>query len=64
VARLDREIAKLEKEIAPSRKKLTNEGFLDKAPAEVVDKEKAKVAETDSKVERLQASRQRMQSFL
>ncbi|MFH1036251.1 MAG: valine--tRNA ligase [Pseudomonadota bacterium] len=64
VARLDKEIAKLEKEIAPSRKKLTNEGFLEKAPIEVVDKEKAKVAEIDSKVERLQASRQRMQSFL
>ena len=64
VARLDKEIAKLDKEIAPSRKKLGNEGFLAKAPAEVVEKEKAKVAEIDSKVERLAASRQRMQSFL
>ncbi len=39
---LKEENAKLEKEIAPSRKKLTNEGFLAKAPAEGVDKEKAK----------------------
>ncbi|CAO0823033.1 Valine--tRNA ligase [Desulfarculales bacterium] len=64
VARLDKEIAKLEKEITPSRKKLTNEGFLQKAPQEVVDKEKAKVAEISSKMERLQASRQRMQGFI
>ncbi|MBI4800787.1 MAG: valine--tRNA ligase, partial [Desulfarculus sp.] len=64
VARLDKEIAKLEKEITPSRNKLANEGFLAKAPAEVVEKEKAKVAEIASKMERLAASRQRMRAFM
>ncbi len=63
-ARLAKEIAKLEKEIAPSRKKLTNEGFLAKAPAEVVDKEKAKVGEADSKIGRLQDSLAKVKSFL
>ncbi len=63
-ARLDKEIAKLVKEAEPSRKKLTNEGFLQKAPAEVVEKEKAKVEEADSKLERLRASLERMRSFL
>ncbi|MBI5522840.1 MAG: valine--tRNA ligase [Desulfarculus sp.] len=64
VARLDKEIAKLQKEITPSRNKLANQGFLAKAPSEVVEKEKAKVAEIASKMERLAASRQRMQEFL
>jgi valyl-tRNA synthetase len=63
-ARLDKEIAKLVKEAEPSRKKLMNEGFLAKAPAEVVEKEKAKVEEADSKLERLRASLERMRSFL
>ncbi len=63
-ARLEKEIAKLVKEAEPSRKKLANEGFLAKAPAEVVEKEKAKVEEADSKLERLRASLERMKSFL
>ena len=41
-ARLEKELAKLEKDITPSRKKLTNQGFLAKAPEAVVAKEKAK----------------------
>ena len=64
VARLDKEIAKLAKEAEPSRKKLLNEGFLAKAPAEVVEKERAKVEAADSKSERLRASLERMKSFL
>ncbi|MFH1058003.1 MAG: valine--tRNA ligase [Pseudomonadota bacterium] len=64
VARLEKEIAKLVKEAEPSRKKLYNEGFLQKAPAEVVEKEKAKVAEADNKLERLRENLARMQSFL
>jgi valyl-tRNA synthetase len=63
-ARLAKEIAKLDKESASSRKKLVNEGFLAKAPADVVEKEKAKVDEADSKIARLRESLERIKSFL
>jgi len=62
-ARLEKELAKLDKEITPSRKKLTNQGFLAKAPEEVVAKEKAKVAEAEDKITRLKESLARVQSF-
>ena len=39
-ARLEKEIAKLETEIAKFDKKLANQGFLAKAPAEVVDEQR------------------------
>lgn len=43
-ARLNKELASLEKEIARIQGKLGNAGFLAKAPADVVEKEKAKQA--------------------
>ncbi|TYP57669.1 valine--tRNA ligase [Thermosediminibacter litoriperuensis] len=42
IARLQKEKASLEKEISTVRKKLTNHGFLSKAPREVVEKERQK----------------------
>ncbi|RJX31889.1 MAG: valine--tRNA ligase [Desulfarculus sp.] len=62
-ARLDKELAKLEREIAPSVQKLANQGFLAKAPAEVVEKERAKVAEAQDKMARLRQNLARIQSF-
>ena len=62
--RLGKEIAKIEKELTPCRRKLQNQDFLDKAPAEVVDKEKAKEAEGQSRIERLQENLARVRSFL
>lgn len=44
-ARLSREIAKLTKEIERTESKLQNPNFVDKAPAEVVTKEKEKMSE-------------------
>lgn len=55
--RLDKEISNLHKEIARVSKKLSNESFMAKAPADVVEKEKAK--ETEFK-EKLAALVQRM----
>ena len=63
-ARLAKGVLKLEKELAQSRKKLGNQGFLAKAPAEVVAKEKAKVAEAESKLARLTENLERVRSFL
>ncbi len=49
VARQEKELAAVEKELARVRGKLTNPGFLSKAPADVVDKEKAKEEDLSGK---------------
>ena len=48
LARLDKAIEKLEKDAAKTRGKLGNENFVGKAPAAVIDKEKAKLREAES----------------
>lgn len=48
-ARLKKELASLEKDLARVKGKLGNAGFLSKAPAEVVEKEKAKEDELSGK---------------
>jgi valyl-tRNA synthetase len=62
-ARLNKELAKLDKETAPSKKKLANQGFLSKAPAEVVEKERAKLAEAEDKIARLKENLARIENF-
>ncbi len=54
-ARIEKERAGLEKEITKTAGKLKNEGFLSKAPAAVVEKEKAKLAEYEEKLAALDA---------
>jgi valyl-tRNA synthetase len=54
-ARLEKEIAKLAKENEGLTKKLANEQFLGKAPADVVDKVRQRQAALLEKLERLQA---------
>ncbi|TVM34204.1 valine--tRNA ligase [Oceanidesulfovibrio marinus] len=53
LARLDKELGKIEKELAVGAKKLANEGFVSKAPAEVVAKEKEKVETLSDKRDKL-----------
>jgi valyl-tRNA synthetase len=48
-ARLNKELASLDKEISRINGKLSNEGFVAKAPADVITKEKAKAAEYQEK---------------
>lgn len=45
VARLEKELSALEKDLARVQGKLSNQGFLGKAPADVVEKERAKEEE-------------------
>ncbi|MDD3718733.1 MAG: valine--tRNA ligase [Actinomycetota bacterium] len=52
-ARIEREIAKLEQESQRFQAKLSNDQFLSKAPAEVVRKERRKLADNLLKVEKL-----------
>jgi len=52
--RLDKEIRRLQGEIAKAEAKLANSGFVARAPAAVVDQEKRRAAEFSAALERLQ----------
>ena len=58
--RLDREIERLMKQIEASRRKLSNEDFLQKAPAQVVQMEKEKLQNLSEKLVKLQKNRKRL----
>jgi valyl-tRNA synthetase len=53
-ARLEKEIAKAEGEIAATEKKLANKSFTDRAPKEIVEREEKKKAEAAERLEKLQ----------
>ncbi|MBS3802964.1 MAG: valine--tRNA ligase [Oleiphilaceae bacterium] len=63
MARLDRELERLDKEIARLEGKLGNEKFTAKAPAEVVDKEKAKLKDALGSQERLKNQRNAIEAM-
>ena len=54
-ARLEKEIGKLEKDFTKFDKKLSNPGFLSKAAPEVVEKDRAKLADITDRLTRLRA---------
>lgn len=64
IARLDKEFAKLEKDLNVIGKKLANQGFLKNAPADVVEKEKAKLDEIKDKEAKLTELRERLVSVM
>ncbi|MGG2399625.1 valine--tRNA ligase [Pseudomonas sp. SH1-B] len=53
LARLDKEIGRLEGEVKRVGGKLSNEGFVAKAPAEVLEKERAKLAEAEQALSKM-----------
>ncbi|WP_422911443.1 valine--tRNA ligase [Pseudomonas sp. MAC6] len=53
LARLDKEIQRLQGEVQRVGGKLANEGFVAKAPAEVLDKERAKLAEAEQALSKM-----------
>ncbi|MBL1458443.1 MAG: valine--tRNA ligase [Methylophaga sp.] len=57
IARLDKEISKLDKIIKQSAGKLSNENYVAKAPADVVAKERGKLAELEQSLTQLQQQR-------
>jgi valyl-tRNA synthetase len=58
IQRLDKEIAKFEKVIKQSAGKLNNDNYVAKAPAEVVQKEREKLADMEQALSQLQQQRQ------
>ncbi|MEE0343874.1 MAG: class I tRNA ligase family protein, partial [Eggerthellaceae bacterium] len=54
-ARLEKELAKLEKDRVKFDKKLSNPGFLAKAAPEIIEKDRAKLADIVDRMDRLQA---------
>ncbi|WP_445940834.1 valine--tRNA ligase [Pseudomonas sp.] len=60
LARLDKEIARLSGEVQRVGGKLSNEGFVAKAPAEVLDKERAKLAEAEQALSKMVEQRGRI----
>jgi valyl-tRNA synthetase len=53
--RLQSEAADLEKRIAGSRKTLANENFVSKAPAQVVERERAKLADLETQLAKIES---------
>ena len=60
LARLDKEIEKLEKETVKLKGKLGNEKFVSNAPAEVVAKEREKLADFESSLSQFKSKRQQI----
>ncbi|MBM3567115.1 MAG: class I tRNA ligase family protein, partial [Alphaproteobacteria bacterium] len=59
-ARLDKEIARIEGEIGKFEKKLANKSFVDKAPPEVVETERERVAEAKALRDKVMDARRRL----
>ena len=62
--RLDRELEKLGKEVGQAQRKMSNEDFLAKAPAEVVQKEQAKLQAQTDKLQKLKTHRERIKELM
>ena len=61
--RLEKEIAKIRKELGGVEKKLANRGFLEKAPADVVAKVKSKQTALSEKTGKLEANLEMIQGM-
>jgi valyl-tRNA synthetase len=63
LARLDKEIQKINNELPRAEGKLNNPAFVGKAPAEVIEKEKAKLAGLRSSLISLEAQREKTRAL-
>ena len=59
-ARIDKEIEKIRGDLGRVEQKLNNESFIGKAPAEVIEREKAKRGEMAGILSKLEASRAKL----
>jgi valyl-tRNA synthetase len=63
ITRLDKEIDKKLTEISRAEGKINNPSFVERAPADVVQKEKDKVLDLGSAIQQLQEQKQRIVSL-
>ena len=63
LARLDKEIQKIFNDLPRIEGKLSNPTFIDKAPSEVIDKEKAKLADLRSILNNLEQQKAKIQAL-
>lgn len=63
LARLDKEIAKREQEVERTEAKLANSSFVDKAPADVVEKERAKIVDAKAALASLKEQRGKIEGL-
>jgi valyl-tRNA synthetase len=63
IGRLDKEIARKQKDLSRSEGKINNPSFVDRAPAEVVQKERSKLLDLQSALQKLELQRQRIDSL-
>jgi valyl-tRNA synthetase len=56
IARLEKEKAKVQKDIDFLSGKLNNQGFVAKAPAQLIEAEKAKLAKAEEKMAKIEQS--------
>jgi len=59
LARLDKEIQKINNELPRAEGKLNNPAFVDKAPVDIIEKEKTKLADLRSSLKNLEAQREK-----
>jgi valyl-tRNA synthetase len=62
--RLEKELQKLTKDLDQAQRKLSNEDFLAKAPADVVAKEQAKLQAKNEKLSKLKTHRERIRELM
>ncbi len=62
--RLQKEIAKVDKDVTMFEKKLSNEAFVAKAPPEVLEKDRGKLADAREKMEILQKSLEKIRGMM
>jgi len=63
LARLDKEIQRIKNDLPRVEGKLNNPAFVDKAPAEVIEKEKAKLAEMRSMLSNLEQQQEKIKAL-
>jgi valyl-tRNA synthetase len=63
LARLEKEIQKIKNDLPRVEGKLSNPTFIDKAPHEIIDKEKAKLADLRSNLNNLEQQHARIQTL-
>jgi valyl-tRNA synthetase len=60
---MDKDLKKIEADLAAINRKLGNEDFLERAPAEVVEKEKARFTESNERAEKLRGGIERLRAL-